>query len=142
AFLSGFVPKPDSEGERPSVGFGIQGSGTSGASISIPLLGFTPGRLIAARRIAHLAWAGGVPPYTFRIYREGTDEPLLTISGLLVARASFDQGKLRPGGFHVVVEDSKEALSGGPLRIQIGRASCRERVVVSVVVVEVISITG
>src|SRR5205807_5107234 len=83
-----------------------------------------------------------VPPYTFRIYREGTDEPLLTISGLLVARASFDQGKLRPGGFHVVVEDSKEALSGGPLRIQIGRASCRERVVVSVVVVEVISITG
>lgn len=117
AFLSGFVPRPDSESERPSVGFRIQGPGRAGSPIAIPLLGFRPGRLVAASRTAHLAWTGGVPPYSFRVYHKGADEPLIAISGLLAPRVAFDESKLPPGSYHVVVEDAKDVLSGGPLRI-------------------------
>jgi hypothetical protein len=114
AFLSGFLPKPETPTHKPSIGFKIQGGG---AAISIPLLEYKTGQLIAADRTAYLAWIGGTPPYILRIYRKDADEPTLTISGLKSTHAAFDESKLPLGNYHLVVEDAREVSSGGHLSV-------------------------
>jgi hypothetical protein len=117
AFLSGFLPKPESRDQTQRVGFRIQGADSSGTHISIPLLELRPGRLIVSDRTAYIPWIGGVPPYRLQIYPKNADQAIVTIPGIAAPPAAFEQTRLAAGDYRVVIADAREISSGGPLSI-------------------------
>lgn len=78
----------------------------SGRPIFAPPFDGMPGRLQAGTRSLFLAWTGGKPPYRVSLGRDGTDTPLLSLTGISGSQVRADNVALQPGTYILTVEDA------------------------------------
>jgi hypothetical protein len=92
------LPAP---GEQDAVARG------AASPLTVPLLDFEEGHVLAGSRKLQLAWHGGAPPYRLEIRREGGKDPVLRLESVSITRTSIPGFILNEGSYSFDIADAQ-----------------------------------
>lgn len=84
--------------------------------LSLPLLAGADGAFAAGRRALSLAWSGGEPPFSVRVYRAADDRTVLAAKDIEARRVRLTGEPVAAGPYELEVRDARGKVAGARLR--------------------------